>query len=212
MKFTKEEAFEKLKTLLTNNGKKTLRMSERSINSQLESLIPMVATDDTELEDFIEKTKGMFQVINSNVEKDHSDFVEKWKLENPTQQDKKEQDTKVAPTDDTTSKLLERIQALEKENSLAKEEAEKKSVRMRLLDAMKSKGIKDEKWATEFLNEVSITTDMDVDAKADSYLKIYNKSNTVVAPQTPMTPTSVNNNDKDFFADIKEQRKSITQN
>ena len=43
MKFTKEQAFEILRSNLTNGGKKTLRMSEKSINAQLDTLIPLVA-------------------------------------------------------------------------------------------------------------------------------------------------------------------------
>lgn len=213
MKFTKEEAFEKLKSLLTNNGKKTLRMSERTINSQLEALIPMVATEDTELDGFIEKTKGMFQTVNSNIEKDNSDFVEKWKLENPVKEDKDDSKKNTnAHQDDETTRLLARIEALEKENNLAKEKAQKKNIRVQLSDAMKSKGINDEKWISDFLDEIDISSEMDVDAKAESYLKIYNKSFADSTQKTPMTPTSVNEPDKDLFADIKKQRESITKN
>ena len=69
MKFTKEEAFEKLKGLLTNNGKKDLQMSERSINEQLEVLMPLIANDEMELDDFIVKVKTSFEVMNSNAKK-----------------------------------------------------------------------------------------------------------------------------------------------
>ena len=57
MKFTKEEAFEKIKGLLTNNGKKDLQMSERSVNEQLEVLMPWIANEEKECTDFIRKVK-----------------------------------------------------------------------------------------------------------------------------------------------------------
>ena len=80
MKFTKEQAFEILRSNLTNGGKKTLRMSEKSINAQLDTLIPLVANDDMELNDFIEKVKPTFATMNSNAEIDNSenDVVKSW--------------------------------------------------------------------------------------------------------------------------------------
>ena len=83
MKFTKEQAFENLKGFLTNNGKKTLRMSEKSINKQLETLMPLVANDEMELADFVEKVKPTFETMNSNAEKDNSDFVKQWEKDHP---------------------------------------------------------------------------------------------------------------------------------
>ena len=64
MKFTKEQAFEKLKAILTNSGKKPLRMSEQSINKQLETLMPLIASEETELDDFVEKVKPTFETMN----------------------------------------------------------------------------------------------------------------------------------------------------
>lgn len=177
MKFTKEEAFEKLKGILTNNGKKALRMSERSINKQLESLMPLIANEDTELADFIEKVKDTFSVMNSNVEKDNSDFVKEWEKNHPAA-DPKPADPKPADPnpDDATALLLKRIEELEKrekertrENAISQKKAD-------LLKAMKEKGIKDDQWSKDFVSEIAITEDMDVDAKADAFLKIYNKS------------------------------------
>lgn len=177
MKFTKEEAFEKLKGILTNNGKKALRMSERSINKQLESLMPLIANEDTELADFIEKVKDTFSVMNSNVEKDNSDFVKEWEKNHPAADPQPADPQPADPKpDDATALLLKRIEELEKrekertrENAISQKKAD-------LLKAMKEKGIKDDQWSKDFVSEIAITEDMDVDAKADAFLKIYNKS------------------------------------
>ena len=177
MKFTKEEAFEKLKGYLTNNGKKTLRMSERSINKQLESLMPLIAGEDMELDDFIGKVKDTFSVMNSNVEKDNSDFVKEWEknhpVENPKPSDPKPTDPK---PDDATALLLKRIEELEKKETERTREAAITQKRKELLKAMKEKGIKDDQWSKDFISEITITEDMNVDEKADAFLKIYNKS------------------------------------
>lgn len=177
MKFTKEEAFEKLKGFLTNNGKKTLRMSERSINKQLESLMPLIANEEMELDDFFDKVKDTFSVINSNVEKDNSDFVKQWEKEHPADKpaDKPANTGDDAP-DDATSLLLKRIEELEKKEQVRSKEAVLSQKKADLLKAMKEKGIKDEQWSKSFISEIAITEDMDVDAKADAFLKIYNKS------------------------------------
>ena len=176
MKFTKEEAFEKLKGLLTNNGKKDLQMSERSVNEQLEVLMPLIANDEMELDDFIGKVKTSFEVMNSNAKKDNSDFVKEWEKNHPVTEPPKNDPPKNNEPSDAMAALLKRIDELEKKNAERDKEAVLVQKRKDLLKAMKDKGIKDENWSKSFIEEISITEDFDVDAKADAYLKIYNKS------------------------------------
>lgn len=176
MKFTKEEAFEKLKGLLTNNGKKDLQMSERSVNEQLEVLMPLIANDEMELDDFIGKVKASFEVMNSNAKKDNSDFVKEWEKNHPVAEPPKNDPPKNNEPSDAMAALLKRIDELEKKNAERDKEVVLAQKRKDLLKAMKDKGIKDENWSKSFIEEISITEDFDVDAKADAYLKIYNKS------------------------------------
>lgn len=186
MKFTKQQAFEILRSFLTNGGKKTLRMSEKSINAQLETLIPLLATEETELSDFVEKVKPTFSTMNSNAEKDASDFVRNWKNEHPdsnqtdpqdNEPSKKDGTSQSSATSDPTFKaLLDRIDALEKENQANKEKNEVANKKKNLVAKMKEKGINDTEWINSFLNEVTISKDIDVEAKAEAFLKIYNKS------------------------------------
>lgn len=176
MKFTKEEAFEKLKGLLTNNGKKDLQMSERSVNEQLEVLMPLIANDEMELDDFIGKVKTSFEVMNSNAKKDNSDFVKEWEKNHPVTEPQKNEPSQNNEPSDAMAALLKRIDELEKKNAERDKEVILAQKRKDLLKAMKDKGIKDENWSKSFIEEISITEDFDVDAKADAYLKIYNKS------------------------------------
>lgn len=176
MKFTKEEAFEKLKGLLTNNGKKDLQMSERSVNEQLEVLMPLIANEEMGLDDFIGKVKASFEVMNSNAKKDNSDFVKEWEKNHPVTERPKNEPAQNNEPSDAMAALLKRIDELEKKNAERDKEVVLARKRKDLLKAMKDKGIKDENWSKSFIEEISITEDFDVDAKADAYLKIYNKS------------------------------------
>ena len=191
MKFTKEQAFEILRSNLTNGGKKTLRMSEKSINAQLDTLIPLVANDEMELNDFIEKVKPTFATMNSNAEKDNSDFIKQWKEQHPDQNPdhNNPEPKKPTATDNPEMKaLMDRIEALEKENNENKLKAEVAEKRSELVAKMKEKGITDTEWIDSFLGEVTIDKDIDVEAKAESFLKIYNKTKAIVDPSnTPHT-------------------------
>lgn len=193
MKFTKEEAFESLKGILTNGGKKPLRMSERSLREQSDDLIDLVANEEMELEDFVGKVKKLLSSTNSNVEKDSSDrfkeHVKQWEKEHPVVNPEPPK-VDVPNPDDVMAKMLKRLEELEnREAERAKERtiAQKKDD---LLAAMEKKGIKDKQWAKDLVAEISLTEDFDVEAKADSYLKLYNKSQAASAGDNNATPGS----------------------
>ena len=209
MKFTKEEAFEKLKGFLTNGGKKDLQMSERSINEQLEILTPLLASEDMELDVFFDKVKDTFSIMNSNVKKDNSDFVKQWeKNHSNDNSDKGAATTTPSPNDEgAMSALLKRVEELEMREAERTKEATLAQKRKDLLQAMKSKGIKDEQWSKDFVSEIAITDDMDVDAKAESFLKIYNKSQASQTGNgtTPLgTSSNGNANKEDPLAEARK--------
>lgn len=220
MKFTKEQAFEILRSNLTNGGKKTLRMSEKSINAQLDTLIPLVANDEMELNDFIEKVKPTFATMNSNAEKDNSDFIKQWKEQHPdpSPDPNKPDPNKPDPTKPITTNnpeikaMMDRIAALEKENNENKLKAEVAEKRTELVAKMKEKGITDTDWIDSFLGEITIDKDIDVDAKAESFLKIYNKSKSVISPnptpQISQTPPPDQNPLKAASDYMKAQREA----
>lgn len=193
MKFTKEEAFESLKGILTNNGKKTLRMSEKSINRQLESLMPLIANEEMELKDFVDKVKDTFSVMNSNAEKDNSDFVKQWEKDHPQVNPEPPKADEPKKDDDAMAKMLKRLEELESREAARDKEAKMSQKKKDLLKAMKEKGIKDEQWSKDLVAEISLTEDFDVEAKADSYLKLYNKSQAASAGDNGATPAGTSN-------------------
>lgn len=216
MKFTKEEAFESLKGILTNSGKKPLRMSERSLKEQSEILIELCADEEMDVDTFVNKVSKLLNSTNSNVEKDSSDrikdFVNQWKKEHP------DQEPKPAGSSDSDNPqiktLMDEIKAMREEMNAGKRENAIKAKRNELASALKKKGVKDEEWMSDFLSEINITEDMDVDVKADSFLKIYNRSRADVGDGA--SPKNASNGDtkkyKTMFEDIRKEREKMQEN
>ena len=223
MKFTKEDAFENIKSKLTEKGKK-LFMSERSINEQLETLMPLVANEEMELADFVDKVYKSFETMNLNANNDQSTFVRAWKEQNPTPKPNQTQQQQSTNADDNNRKEFEemrkQIDELIAERDNNRKEMAVKDKRDALKAAMKNKGIKDEQWITDYANEILITEDMDVEAKADSALKIYNRVNAMSGD--PATPNASSSSGKDpnkslehveaYLRSRREERESINQN
>lgn len=207
MKFTNEDAFEKLKGILTNNGRKTLRMSEKSLRSQLENLTPLIADDEMELDTFVEKVKPTFDVMNANAEYDKSSFIRKWKEEHPdTIIEKKEEDE--SNSNKVNQELLNRLAALEQQLKDEKTAKTLASVRKDLKAKMAEKGIKDDEWSEMMLGEIQISEDLDIEAKADTMLKLYNKQQAQQTPSfTPKPSSGDNNNNSPFASAVAEKKK-----
>lgn len=201
MKFTQEQAFERLKSLLTNNGKKTLRMSEQSLTAQLETLIPLVADDETELDAFVEKVQKSFETMNSNAEKDRADFIKEYKKSNPPQsKNNNEGDDK--PQTELEKRLLVLEQAYEEErkkNGIAEKKAE-------LRKAIKKKASLSDSIIDEIIGRTSLTMESDIEKEADACVEFYNKIASADLPN--YTPSaSGRRKDEDIFSDIVEYRK-----
>lgn len=177
MTFTKEEAYKALVSKLTAKGEK-LNLSERSINEQLETLFALVANEETELNDFIEKVTPIFVTADANVRNDVSVGIKKYKEENPIQtppKEKKKEEKEEEVKDEKYEALLKRLEAME---TAHKEEETKKKVKNLKADFIakaKEKGVKNESWLNDYAEEITISEDFDVEAKAESCLKFYNK-------------------------------------
>ena len=175
MKFTKEDACKDLMSKIPTKGE-TLQLSERSINEQLETLMPLLANDETELADFITSVLPIFKTADANVRANVSAQVKEYKEKNPIQEPPKKQEPS-KKEDDEVAKLLERINALEQKNA---DNEKAKALAKRRSDVtaiMKEKGVKDGEWINDFLEAVSLDgDDFDAATRAESYVKIYNKT------------------------------------
>ena len=179
MKFTKEDACKDLISKIPTKGE-TLQLSERSINEQLETLMPLLANDETELADFVASVLPVFKTADANVRANVSAQVKEYKEKNPIQEPPKKQDPP-KKEDDEVAKLLERINALEQKNA---DNEKAKALAKRRSDVtaiMKEKGVKDGEWINDFLEAVSLDgEDFDAATRAESYVKIYNKTKSKV--------------------------------
>lgn len=191
MKFTKEEAQKELVSAIPNKGQ-TLNLSERSISEQLDTLMPLLANDDTEMSDFVNSVLPIFRTADSNVRNDVSVGIKNYKEQNPVVVTQKKEESKVdiAKTDDPSVALLKRIEELEKKNADNEKRSTISKRRSDIVSKMNEKGCKDNEWITELLNEVSLEgDDFDVDARVDRYIKMYNKSAAKTPPDvTPKKP------------------------
>lgn len=178
MKFTNDQAFESLKSELTNKGRKTLRMSERTLKALTDNLVNKLADEEMGLPDFVETALDFLNPVNDNIGKDKSDFVKNWEKEHPTDTPPVDTPpTETKPNDNSELAALKaEIESLKQQNAEAAKKATIASKRKELVAKLKEKGVKDDEWVSNFLSEVNITEDLDVDAKADSWLKLYNKS------------------------------------
>lgn len=211
MKFTKEQVFEHIKSLLTNNGKTHLSMSERSINEQLDTLMPLVANEEMELTDFVDKVKSSFITMNNNAKNDVTTFVNDWKKNHPdvTPQPVQGNNNSGNGESETEKKLRERLEALEKESENNKRNATINEKRGELLAKLKEKGIKNKEWCEGMINEIAIDENLDVEAKANSILLLYNKlsASSGGGGATPRNASGGNNNNQHEFDDIIAARK-----
>lgn len=196
MKFTNEQALESLKSELTNKGRKTLRMSDRSLKSLTDTLIAKLADDETGLPDFISSALEILNPVNDNIGKDRSDFIKNWEKEHPVNGDNgaEQNPSDVSQNQESSANpelkaLIERIDKLEKEKADAEKQRTIAQKRKDVVTKLKEKGVKDDEWMSDFLSEVNITEEFDVDSKVESYVKLYNKSKaTAGSPVPPAIP------------------------
>ena len=176
MKFTKEDALKELKSKIPTNGEK-LNLSERSIKEQIETLLPLMVTEETELDDFVTKVLPIFRTADANVRNDVSVGIKQFKDNNP----KPDNNEPTTPTQygnsDELSKLLQRITELEKKNAETEKSKKISERRSDIISKMQEKGCKNKEWIEDFLNEVNLDVDdFNVDERVEKYLKVFNKS------------------------------------
>lgn len=184
MKFTKDDARKELSAQIVAKGEK-LSLSERSINEQLDTLMSLLANEETELAEFVEKVVPIFKTANANVRNDVSVGIKEYQEKNPVR-NTASADTN--PKDDPDTEIEKRLKALEEELTATRNEKRISDVKRDILARLKDKGVKSDGWAAALLDEVSIGEDFDIDSKVESYVSLYNK----MSAETPsnITPRS----------------------
>lgn len=203
MKFTEEQAREALRAELTNKGRKSLAMSDRTLAKQTEILVKKLADEEMGLPEFVESALEILNPMNDNIRKDKSDFANKWKEDHPDPEPPKPNDPPKPADNPEMKAMMDRIAALEKDKEASELRSTIAQKRKDIIAKLKEKGVKDEDWLNDFLSEVNITKDLDVDAKSESWVKLYNKSQATggnIVP--PANPTGGANENQNSLADV----------
>ena len=201
MKFTKENAYEELVKLLTAKGEK-LNLSQRSINEQLETLMPLLTDDETELNDFVTKVLPLFKTADNNVRNDVSEGINKYKEGNPLKTIEPSKPVIETPKGEPTE-MEKRLAAMEEKLAAAEKKERTANIKGEIVRKLKEKGVKNDDWVNALLSEVSITDDFDVDAKVESYVNLFNKLNADYNPD--VTPRGTGGGGRDYISDTIKQ-------
>lgn len=141
----------------------------------LDTLMPLVANDDTELEDFANSVLPTFRTANLNIKNDVSVGVNKYKEENPIVKPTQTQTPPKGEEDDATKVLREQLEAMQKRLDAADKEKKMTDTRKNFITKVKEKGVKDADWVNTYVSELTIGDDFDIEAKVDTCVKLYNK-------------------------------------
>lgn len=217
-KFTKEEAIKALEAKVPAKDK-DLDLG-RTIQEVVDNCLEMIGEDsDMELNDFVEKafkqvktSIGLTHSENSKVARKMQDQLDelKRKIEGKTPPTPPKPD-KIETDDPAMKAILDKLN--ETESKLQEKEKEKalSDKRSQLVAKMKE-SIKDDDWINSYLAEISITEDMDVEAKAKDYVNFYNKT-AASGGRRSTTPRKTGEGD-DTDADVKnalEKAKALMQ-
>lgn len=187
MKFTKEEFSEKLKKLLTDNGKKPMVQSERTFNASVERIFKRLEKfdDESELDSAVEDYLPDFQEIEGNMRKDNSDFVKKWEKEHKnssanSNEEGSKNGNNAAEGNSELSELLKRMGTIE--DLLAKQRLAEtiSSKKKQLKKALKKDGVEDDEWIEKYIAKLNIDEETDIDEEKDDAIALFNLGNSQV--------------------------------
>lgn len=206
MKFTKEEAYKHLVSCLVTNKGQTLNISERSINEMLDTLMPLVATDETELTDFVNKVLPTFKSADLNIKNDVTVGIKDYKDKNPIVTPKANIEPK-PNADDLNAALLARIEALENQNKEAEMANKILGIKADITSKIKEAGVKNDKWIETMIGNASINIDTDIDAKTKEYVELYNSMFADIDPS--VTPRGAGGGKTDYISDSIRQAAAL---
>jgi phage gpG-like protein len=184
MKFTKTQAIEEIKAKI---GKNDLMLSDRSLDEILESLIPVLTTEETELDAFVTSTLPVFRTANGNLRKEVSEKIKQITTTPAHVTQKDEDPTKVIT--ELLSKQLEpllgKIAAIEDERAIEKI---KKEARSKFLSKRP-----DERWKKAYEKAIErgtrfVTKDSDPEEIAKAIEADYNDTLSLIGNVEGYTP------------------------
>lgn len=199
MKFTREQAIEEINAKIEAKDK-DLDLG-RTISESVENALRIVGeNDEMELSAFVDLAMPLVNTAaglahknavtaTQTLQEKIAELEEKVPKADPTKQDETRQS-------DEMKALLARIEKLESDKAEAEKTNKIAAKRSALKEAIKKQGIDDNDWVDGLLNEVSVSEDMDVEAKSRDYAALYNKQHTV---RNSITPKPAGNGEADKY-------------
>jgi hypothetical protein len=158
---------------MTAKGEK-LNLSERSVNEQLETLISLIANEEMELTDFVEKVLPVVKTTDANVRNDVSKGIKDYTDKNPYKQIEPQQPTPQNEPD-TKTDFEKRLEALEKRNQELELKALTETKKASLRAYLKEKGVANDEWIDLMLTEIAISGETEIEQKGNTLVEMYNK-------------------------------------
>lgn len=222
MKFTKEQAIKALEAKVPAKDKE-LDLG-RTISEAVDNSLELIGEDsEMELEDFVAK---VFKQVKTSIGLTHSenskvaqkmqsqlDELQK-KVDGKSTQKKEDGDGDGNGNENKEIKaMMEKIAKME-EKLAAKETADTVAEKRKQLIAKMSEDIKDNEWIEDYLAEINVTADTDVEAKAKDYVAFYNKTHTKGGKVTPKSTGGGEDSDtkyvKSTVAEAAKIKKSLS--
>jgi hypothetical protein len=221
-KFTKQEAIKALEAKVPTKDKE-LDLG-RTISEAVDNSLELIGEDsEMELEDFVAK---VFKQVKTSIGLTHSenskvaqkmqsqlDELQK-KIDGKSGQKKDDEDGDGSGNENKEIKaMMEKIAKME-EKLAAKETADTVAEKRKQLIAKMSEDIKDNEWIEDYLAEINVTADTDVEAKAKDYVAFYNKTHTKGGKVTPKSTDGGEDSDtkyvKNTVAEAAKIKKSLS--
>lgn len=185
MKFTKEEALESIKSkFVGKSGKTSSKLSDMTISDTIESLLKLgVANEETELNDFVDKSFDHFKTMNENLIKLNSDFAKGYKPE-PIKQEPIQTVSTQSTQQPQPADGLERFKSMMREfldpviNDLKSMKQEKSLAERNSVIDQKVASLKlSKEWAVDFGNarEIAVLKLGDTASAEDIYNEAYRR-------------------------------------
>lgn len=198
--FTREEAIKELEAKIPTKDKE-LDLG-RTISEAVDNSIELIGEDsEMELNDFVEK---VFKQVKTSIGLTHSENSKvATKMQSQIDELQKKVNGKNQQTDDgkgdddnpKVKALQEELDGIKKR--FADEDRQKSIAEKRAaIIAKMAESIKDKDWINDYMSQITVTEDTDVDAKAKDYVAFYNKTQANVVKRST-TPKQTGGGDDD---------------
>lgn len=220
MKFTKEQAIESITSKFADKAKGI--DLKRTIEEAVSNCMEMVG-ENSEMEldafvGFVEKNVSSALGFAKHLKKTATESMQEQLAELQRKLDGKEppktdDDDKPIKTDDPALKAMQDEIAEMKKKLAAKDAEEAVTEKRKQLVAKMGESIKDKDWIDDYLKEIQITAETDVEQKAKDFIAFYNKTQSKGGRTTPKQTggddDGVDSNVKSVVAAAAQIKKSM---